>query len=286
MNSDYLEIIPKNEALKSLIKLYYVHRSSDQKAIEKITYFPNYVVTLNIYKNSRVEYTPLSRTHYLDKENQFLKILVGKFDQSREIIMNGGYDKLTIVFHPLGFNHFTEVPLSNLIANHFSFFDHFGKSFDALLSRVFAKDKIEEKRDLLDTYFSDRLLPFKEERVKYAVGKILATHGDISIKDISSELQISRKTLLRLFKLHIGMSPTEYRSIVKFRKSIYVYKNDQVLNPLSSLAYEVGYYDQSDLNAHFKSKTGLSPKQLFRTLETIKKDLYWKVDYVPKVQEI
>lgn len=283
MNSNYLEIRPKNESLKSLIKLYYIHNSKDEAAIEKITYFPNYVVTLNIYKNSKVDATHLSRTHFRDEKNQFLKLLVGKFDKSREIIMKGKYDKLTIVFHPLGMNHFVDVPLSKLITDHFSFFDYFGPSFDTLLQTIFQEDKMESKRNLLDDYFYNRLVPFTEDRLVSAVNKIMQTNGDISIQSIASELKISRKTLLRIFKNHLAMSPTEYRSIVKFRKSINIYKDDREATTLSSLAYEASYYDQSDLNAHFKSKTGLSPKQLFQEMQTIKKELYWKVDYVPKV---
>lgn len=45
-----------------------------------------------------------------------------------------------------------------------------------------------------------------------------------------------------------------------------------------SLAQEANFYDQSDLNAHFKSKTGLSPKQLFAAIETIEKGLFRKID--------
>ncbi len=132
MNSDldYQQINPKSEQLKSLIKLYYIHRSADESSSERIVYFPNYVTTINIYQHSKVSWTDYSRTHEYDERQRFLKLFVSKFDRSREIITKGRFDKLSIVFHPLGINHFLPKPLSHYTANHFSFFDHFGASFE------------------------------------------------------------------------------------------------------------------------------------------------------------
>ena len=69
MNSVYKQIEPKSTLLKPLIKLYYIHQSSDKDAIEKITYFPNYVTTINVYKNSKVHWSPCSRTHEKEKND-------------------------------------------------------------------------------------------------------------------------------------------------------------------------------------------------------------------------
>jgi len=286
MNSKYVQIEPKSEHLKSLIKLYYVHESIDRDAIEKITYFPNYVTTINVYKNSKVTWDSFSRTHVREENNKFLKLLVGKFDRSREIILKGRYNKLTIVFNPLGLNHFLDIPLSNLVESHFSIFDYFGESFDRRLTQVFNSERIESKRDLLDEYFESKYIEFKEHRLSYAVNRMFTCRGKISIQKIASELKISRKTLLRLFKTHLGISPMEYKSIIRFRNALSIYQNQATKTSLSSLSYEANFYDQSDLNSHFRIRTGMSPKQLFSGIETIQSDLYWKVEHVPKVQDI
>ena len=283
MQSVYKEIKPKSEVLKSLIKLYYIHQSNDDNAVERITYYPNIVTTINIYKDSSVTWDALSRTHEKTFREDYLKLLVGKFDKSREIVLKGPYDKLSVVFNPLGLNHFVDLPLARLVQPHFSFFNYFGESFDKILHSVFEEDGMEEKRDILDQYFSSRLLGFSEDRLAYAVDQIMK-NSEIAIQSISEELQISRKTLLRLFKKHLAQSPTDFKQAVRFRKALNIYQNRTGTSNLSYLAYEAQFYDQSDLNNHFKAKTGLSPRQLFSTLHTIEKGLYWKVDYVPKVQ--
>lgn len=283
MQSVYKKIEPQSEGLKSLIKLYYIHQSNDDNAVEKITYYPNFVTTINVYQGSSVTWDAFSRTHEKTCSEDFLKLLVGKFDKSRQIHLKGSYNKLSIVFHPLGLNHFIDLPLSKLVQPHFSFFNYFGKSFDKIFQDVFEEDDMEEKRDILDEYFRSRLLGFFDDRLSYAVDQIMK-NSEISMKAISDELNISRKTLLRLFKKHLAQSPTDFKLAVKFRRALNIYQARTRKANLSQLAYEARFYDQSDLNYHFKVKTGLSPRQLFATLHTIEKGLYWKVDYVPKVQ--
>lgn len=281
----YEQIFPQKEQLKKLIKLYYTHCSEHPDRCERITYYPNYTVTLNIYRHSKVVWDKFSRTHNPDKSRAFEILLVSKFDRSREIVMQGKFDKLSIVFHPLGFNHFISAPLSGYARDHFSFFDAFGETFNQLLDRVFATPDLSIKRELLDDFFLHRLLGFPENRLSYAVARIMATQGQVPIGQLASELNISRKTLFRLFKQHLAYAPSEYRSIVKFREALNAYQHTRKKPKLSTLAYAARYYDQSDLNFHFKTKTGQTPAQLFTDLQTVEPGLYWTLTNVPKVQD-
>ena len=283
MNSgaDYKEFYPQLECLKPYIKLYYVQHSIDEAFYEQITYFPNYNVTLNIYQHSALDWTDFSRTHSFDPSQDFLKLLVSKFDYSRQIITKGPFNKLTIVFNPLGINHFLKLPLAKLAKSHFSFFDYFDPAFESLMKQVFKTQSLEEKGSLLDAFFQNQLLDFKEHRMIHAVNRILETTGQIGVEILSEELEISRKTLLRLFKKHLDYSPSTYKSIVKFRETLISYQNARKKPNFSALAHEAAYYDQSDLNAHFKEKTGLTPNQLFSELRTIQRGLYWKLEGYP-----
>ncbi|MEM6377898.1 MAG: AraC family transcriptional regulator [Bacteroidota bacterium] len=281
----YQEITPKAHQLQQLIKLYYVHQSKEDALEERIVYFPNYTTTINIYKDSKLSWNALSRTHEPDIGAPWMKLLVAKFDRSREIIMRGPFHKLSIVFQPLGINHFLEPPLSQIAEDHFTFFDYFGPEFDALLDQVFELDQLEAKRDLLDDFFIKNYVGFSEDRLKFAVQEILDNEASVSIQQLSETLQISRKTLLRLFKKHLAISPTDYKSIVKFRKALLAYQDKKNRPSLADLAYTVDYYDQSDLNFHFKQKTGQTPQELFKILKTIEKDLFWQIAHVPKVQD-
>ncbi|MEO0339266.1 MAG: AraC family transcriptional regulator, partial [Bacteroidota bacterium] len=212
-------------------------------------------------------------------------LLVAKFDKSREIIMRGAYNKLTIVFNSLGLNHFLDIPLGKIAQDHFALFEHYGEDFEKIIQEIFNADHLEDKRDLLDAFFLSKLVGFQEERLSYAVQAIHTHGGDVSIQKIAKELGISRRTLLRLFHTHLALSPVEYKSIIKFRRALDIYQNQVEKTNISTLSYEANFYDQSDLNFHFKAKTGLSPKQLFSTIKTVNQDLYWKMERVPKFQD-
>ena len=141
-----------------------------------------------------------------------------------------------------------------------------------------------KKRDLLDAYLCRQYIGFEEERLTSSVQHILASNGEISIQDLSQKLQISRKTLLRLFQKHLAYSPSEYKSIVKFRQALNAYHRGTRKPSLAALAHEAQYYDQSDFNAHVKGKTGLTPRQLFAQIQPMVEGLYWNITPVPKVQ--
>jgi AraC-like DNA-binding protein len=284
--STYQEIYPADPILRKYIKLYYTHTAEAPDFYERIIYYPNYTTTLNIYANSKVEREDFSRTHTFDSQAGFTSLLVAKFDYSRAIIMQGPLNKLSIVFHPLGLNQFIDEPLGKYISDHFSYFDYFGRSFEKILPQLFTVEKLDEKREILDAFFLKQLKSFDELRLINAVEQIMQAEEPISVQELAGRLQISRKTLLRLFQKHLAYSPKEFMSVVRFRKALINYQSKVEKPNFTALAYESQFYDQSDLNHQFRERTGLTPNQLFTKLKTIQKELYWSVQRgVPKVQD-
>ncbi len=270
-------IPPKEEVLKPYIKLYYFHSTEEKHFNQKITYYPNYTTTLNIYKNSKLTWDHFSRTHTFSEEKNYLSILVGKFNLSREIIMLGPFNKFSIVFHPLGLNQFVQEPLSNFIAEHFSLVDPFSEELTSLFPLLFSKESAESKRDSLDQFFLQKFNPFKEERLSQAVIHILEAEEPLRVSQMAQRIGISRKTLLRLFQKHLSYSVEEYLSVVKFRKALIQYQQKEEKPNLIEVAYDQNYYDQADFNRQIKFRSGQSPRQLFKELHTIQKGLYWKL---------
>ncbi len=244
---------------------------------EHITYYPNFTSTINIYKNTEVEYDEIRRTHHPSATENYKILFVGKFNRSREIHTLGPYQKLTIVFHPLGLNHFIKGPLGPLIQEHFSFFDHYGDKLSQLLHGLFSKPDLDARSQILDDFFLSQYHEFKEGRLQRAVELILAAEDALKVQDLADELQISRKTLLRLFRKHLSYSVEEYISVVKFRKTMINYQSKSGKRNLSQIALEGNYYDQSDFYKNFKLKCGQTPSQLFQELKTVDDGLFWKL---------
>ncbi len=65
----------------------------------------------------------------------------------------------------------------------------------------------------------------------------------------------------RKFKQFSGFSPKLFSRIIRFQSAIKKYDDKKM--PLTEIAYECGYYDQSHFIHDFKEFSGYSPMQYF-----------------------
>lgn len=78
-----------------------------------------------------------------------------------------------------------------------------------------------------------------------------------NINNLAARYGITARYLQKLFVQHTGLTPKLYSQIHRFQNSLLlVAKNDL---PLTSIAYECGYFDQSHFIREFKSFTGINP---------------------------
>lgn len=111
----------------------------------------------------------------------------------------------------------------------------------------------------LDRFFRDYLFRAAvevDERVVFALRKILQHQGNLSVSTLEQQLFLSQRRLEQLFKQHLGLSPKSYADIARFQ-SVLSTAGGQV--NLTELALESGYYDQSHFIRHFKKFTGVLP---------------------------
>lgn len=80
--------------------------------------------------------------------------------------------------------------------------------------------------------------------------------NDLSLDDISNELDISKYHFLRLFKQKTFLSPHSYLMLKRIEKAKdSLQKGESLVNT----AYMCGFNDQSHLNRRFKSQVGITP---------------------------
>lgn len=81
-------------------------------------------------------------------------------------------------------------------------------------------------------------------------------HLDISLNDVSNELDISKYHFLRLFKQKTYLSPHSYLILKRVEKAKEILQKGE---SLINTAYMCGFNDQSHLNRRFKSLVGITP---------------------------
>ncbi|WP_461443613.1 helix-turn-helix domain-containing protein [Maribacter sp.] len=270
-------IVPQDKDVTKHIAYYYFHESKDAHFSKDIVYHPHYLVALNVYSQVKIQWNDNGKTYLPIQSDAKEVILTINNKTSKEVRLRGVFNKIGVVFHPLGINHFIDQPLHKLVQNKSaSHFDYFGNDFLSTSSLVFNAPSLADKRNLLDSFFKNHFKEFEDERVQKAIDLIFNSSKMPKIQELADHLLISRKTLLRLFKKHLCFSVEEFKSVVKFRKALLFYEEAITKPELSHVAYDNEYYDQSDFINHFKSITGLNPSKFFSSIRNISNNgTYW-----------
>lgn len=101
----------------------------------------------------------------------------------------------------------------------------------------------------------------KQAYLTFLIGQIFESKGHVNLAAAQQSLKVSKRYMQILFKEYIGIRPSLYAKIVRFLNAIE--HKPHGTNGLTTMALELGYYDQAHFNRDFKRFTGLSPKKYF-----------------------
>lgn len=85
---------------------------------------------------------------------------------------------------------------------------------------------------------------------------------ELSLIELARAADVHPKTVSKYFPRFFRCTLGEYRRRLRIEKSLSLIKNSKL--PLTAIAYECGFYDQSHFTATFKNLTGFLPKQFQR----------------------
>jgi len=267
---------PKAEALKPYIAYYYFDSKQKGDSIKYI-YYPHTRRAITVYKNSRIEFNENSAKSIPDKSYKYFSSFAHMDANSKHVEMLVPYDKIGIAFEPLGINHFIPENLIDVVGSLDDlYFPYFDEEMEECLDRVYSYEDVDKKIECLDNFFLRKYCGFDQTLVSRAVKTLLESKKKYFVQELADELNIGRKTLLRLFKTHLCCSVKDFIDIVQFRKAVAAYQTYRDKPQLTSLAYETDYYDQSEFINHFKKITGFNPKKFFNGIVHFgKEDTYW-----------
>lgn len=271
--------IPQNTFLRQFISYYYFHSSEEEQVTQKFIFHPHYKAALTLYKSSD-SYIKDGIFFTIPNTNEnYCCHYSGIITASKLVSIQTPFHKVGIVFQPLGLNHFIPETLAEITSQYSPInFSYFNTMLSEVLDLVFDAPTITEKVQHLDHFFSERFIGFTEERLTNGISLILNTNHNFTVQELADQLQIHRKTLLRLFNKHLVCSVKDYLNIVRFRKTLETYQASIDKPKLTELAYGNAYYDQAEFINHFKRITGTNPSKLFKGINHIgKQDTYWTI---------
>lgn len=218
---------------------------------------PNGQVKIVIPYRNNMKST-LNKQTRVHKESSW--IFIGPSINRADIECDDNYGNICIEFKPMGAYRFFKMPMHSLSQNMFEateLFDRFGNNLQDALQEI---ELVDDKISFVQSFLCRQLLSLnKSDSVtEYAVSKIIQSKGLIAIQDLSDTMGYSRRFLTTKFSNHVGLSPKELSSIIRFQEII---KNvTKTGNEQNASMYDY-FYDQSHYIKEFKRFTGYTPTE-------------------------
>ncbi|GAB4043419.1 AraC family transcriptional regulator [Spirosoma litoris] len=130
-----------------------------------------------------------------------------------------------------------------------------------LCDRLLTSEDTYERIALLSDFLTQQLIrnrPKADNRVAFFIRQT-ANHN-CSLKEIQSQLNLSERSLERLIKTNIGLSPKRFMRINRFQAALRLL-DTQPTQLLTHIAYENDYFDQSHYIRDFREFAGATPKE-------------------------
>jgi AraC-like DNA-binding protein len=198
----------------------------------------------------------------LEKDKSSLVgVMTGKF--SRLIKNKGGVFGLK--FKPGAFYPFVKTPVSKFTNKILSLQDVFDIDSTALEEAILPLEDKGKMIELAENFIRERL-PERDETValiNQIVEFIMANREIARVDQVVSRLNLSKRTLQRLFNQYVGVSPKWVIKRYRLHEAAEQLAGGEVTD-WPKLALDLGYFDQAHFIKEFKAIVGKSPAEYAR----------------------
>jgi transcriptional regulator GlxA family with amidase domain len=92
--------------------------------------------------------------------------------------------------------------------------------------------------------------------VAWSAARIGEAYGSISLEGLRGDMGLSRLQLAQRFRRALGVTPKLYARILRFHRALELLTSE---NMLSSVAHDLGYFDQSHMYRDFREFADMTP---------------------------
>lgn len=169
-----------------------------------------------------------------------------------------------VFFKEAGAANFFRQPLQELFRESISLDNFMLRSELLIIEEQLSEANSDKARIKVIEKFLIKRMKYAEpdKLVVAALSLIHSCKGSIRIKELAKQLHISQSPLEKRFRQIVGTSPKKFVSIVRLKNTIQHYNKE---SSFTELGYESGFYDQAHFIKEFKTFTGHTPEDYFRS---------------------
>ncbi len=266
---------PVSPFLKQHIEYYYFLKTDSPDFNSCYYVFPNTLQAFNIHRFARCSISPDYTQVVGDKTNSHLMIAQGKYEAPLFVQLTGILDKITIIFKPLGLNHFLKAPYIQILSASSQVFTDWyeDENCEKFLNSFYHTQDHLARVNILEAYLLSRYQPVAEEALlQQVLYKLMDFDNECSIGQIIRSMGINTRSFNRLFYNTLGISPIGFRKIARFRHSLQNKLFHDQFKKLTQIGYESNFHDQSYFIKMYKKITGDNPTTFFNSIEKLADD--------------
>jgi len=180
-----------------------------------------------------------------------------------KVEVNGGqFNGMSVIFTHLGVNRILNVRLSQLTNRIIDFTDFWSGAYQWLRDNILSVQEDGLRVRNLNQFFQNQIGNYRGPVAKiYCIlDSIEQMEGPLSVERLARELNISYKSLYRMFVDEVGLTPKMYLKILRFNQACRMLNNNPRVRWIE-LVHQCGYYDQSHFIHEFKTIMKQSPRQ-------------------------
>lgn len=216
-------------------------------------------------------------TCFLDKNKNELPqlFLHGLATKHSEKTAKGQYLNIAVYFQPNAIKSVFGID-ANELTDQYADLDTVLKN--DLKEQLLHENRTDKKIEILSAFISRQIRANESSRnskVGFVIDKV-KNNNESGLRKIQSELNLSERSLERLFKINVGISPKLFFRISRFQTAL-GYLRQRSFKTLTQVSCQHFYADQSHYIREFRDFTGVTPKQfLLHANEQVENFPEWK----------
>jgi AraC-like DNA-binding protein len=188
--------------------------------------------------------------------------LVGQSRTFKRFAITEDFGIFSAYLYPFAIPHLFSIPADIITNQVLDLKNLIGTEANELEEKMMLAPNCSARVEIISEFLEGKLNKTEQqpsgifETIKY----ILQTNGTANVEELAKRNFLSARQFERNFKQFSGFSPKLFSRISRFQNSLKAYNKEK---PLTEIAYEAGYYDQSHFIQDFKEFSGHNPKEYF-----------------------
>ncbi|WP_313381454.1 helix-turn-helix domain-containing protein [Proteiniphilum saccharofermentans] len=196
-----------------------------------------------------------------DNELHPRAFLSGQEKTFADLEYTGQINMISVVFRPIGVKAFFNLPMNKINNLRVTAGDLEDKELAELEHSLTNTEDDQLCILMIEKFLLKRLSRLAEYNLKRIETTIrLINSGQTDVTLLADTACLSTKQFQRIFSEHVGSNPKEFSRTIRFQRALYTLENCPHI-PLTALAYECNYFDQSHMIKDFKALSGYTPSE-------------------------